>query len=58
MDKSDLAGKIKGFNDLNGRADDPGILIRTMRFAETIESSKDSIVQIDADEVIKTFPEF
>ena len=58
MDKSDLAGKIKEFNDLNGRAYDPGSLIRTIRFAETIESSKDSMVQIDADEVIKTFPEF
>ena len=52
MDKRDLAGKIKEFNDLNGRADDPGSLIRTIRFAETIESSKDSIVQIDADEVM------
>lgn len=58
MDKRDLAGKIKEFNDLNGRAYDPGSLIRTIRFAETIESSKDSMVQIDADEVIKTFPEF
>ena len=30
MDKSDLAGKIKEFNDLNGRADDLGSLIRTI----------------------------
>lgn len=52
MDKSDLAGKIKEFNDLNGRADDHGSLIRTIRFSETIEYSRDSIVQIDADEVM------